>query len=227
MEYREYTPSEVNKDLKKNRTRIILAVFPLLIGVFFLIGAISYIPNIKLPHSEPISSCSYDQIESNTLYSFDELVVVSEIPISFGYEYLVSFTDKNGQRVYAQLDLYTDGMDLTEKCKAVDDPNFKIGDVVLSGVFLTSSRFSDTDMQMIDEAYDKVALEAPGVKVYTELGYKSEKQLNQDLSNDISFTLMFLICALGFGWWGYSRVKYFLRLRMHLNDYLKAYREEQ
>ena len=219
MRYREYPPLLVKRDLKENLIRIMIESIPLLFGIFFLVCAFLSATDMSTPIE--ISECSYDQIEDRKSYRFDQLVLVKKISKYTNSNYLVRFTDKNGQTVYATVRV--DDEDIQEKCKLIESPSFKVGDVVLSGTFFTFSLYSDYEIEEFDKAYSVIEEEAPGMILYTRLWHKTDEELRSDILFDVTLIILYMsfatICIL----LGCIRVKHLLRLRKHLSEYLKAY----
>ena len=221
MRYREYPPLLVKRDLMNNMIRIMIESIPLLFGIFFLVCAFLSATDMSTPIE--ISEYSYDQISMTTNYHIEDLVLIKKTNKYSNYDYLVRFTDKNGQTVYTMLDIYHADENVKEKCRLVESPSFKVGDVVLSGTFFASSLYSDYDIEEFDKAYGVISDEAPGMILYAELELKTDEKLRSEILSDITLIILYIsfatICILV----GYIRVKHFLRLRKHLNEYLKAY----
>lgn len=219
MRYREYPPLLVKRDLMNNMIRIMIESIPLLFGIFFLVSAFLSATDMSTPIE--ISEYSYDQIEDGKNYRFDQLMLVKKINKYSNSNYLVRFTDKNGQTVYATVRV--DDEDIQEKCKLIESPSFKVGDVVLSGTFFTFSLYSDYEIEEFDKAYSVIEEEAPGMILYTRLWLKTDEDVRSEILSDITLIILYIsfatICILV----GCIRVKHFLRLRKHLNEYLKAY----
>ena len=70
MEYRGYTPDEVNKDKKKNIVYICLVMLPVLLGLFLFVAAIVQVASVRIENASEVSydELTFDGCDANSAY---------------------------------------------------------------------------------------------------------------------------------------------------------------
>ncbi len=226
MVYRGYTPDEINKDKRKNLAGIIAVAFPLLLGLFILVGGIWGLLNIRI---EDASEISYEEMESGEDYYFGELILVDVQEVvenlldgnTIVY-YLVRFTDKDGKVVYTTLrpDEYSDLAKICEEF--TNDPEREVGDVVLSGCFCGYDN-GLTVQKDLKDAYEEYADILPGEILDRTFFADRAETIDEYRQTEASRQMLLFIfagviilpCAIG--------MIMLLRKRKELDIYLKEY----
>lgn len=231
MEYRGYTPDEVNKDKRKSMRFIILLMFPLLLGMFILVGGIVKIATIKV---EDVKTISYSSMQEGNEYYFDEMVLIDTYAYvadsTTGYvemrDYIVSFVDKDGTLVYTSI--RTEGYSaFSEKCEAyVENDSLTVGDVILTGCF-HGYETGSTLCYYFDKEYELYNAKFPGEKLNwsfyyddaeTMAEYKTEERSHQFFSFILG-SLLIVPCIIG--------IVLQIRKRKELDQYLAEYNNER
>lgn len=229
MEYRGYTPDEVKKDKRKNLAGIIALVFPTLLGLFMLVGGVAGIIGIQV---EDVSEISYMTMETGEEYYFDKLILVdaytcvgNDITGYKAEDYIVYFTDKDGEVVYTSL-RPDDYSDLADKCEAyINDSNQSVGDVVLTGCFHGYDNGS-TVRGYLEEAYDTYNVQLPGELLDWTFYFDDVETMDDYRQRESSRQRMFFAFAGVFLLPSTIGILVLIRKRKELDRYIAEYNNE-
>ncbi len=226
MEYRGYTQEKINNDKTKN---LILIIIVAVLAALMAFAAFSFLLNLSDIKVKNISEVSYLTVEAETEYYFDEIVLVDEYAnvsdaitgIVEMRDYIVLFSDKDGELVYATV--RTEGYsDITSKCESyMQDDSLYIGDVALEGCFHANENYGEKQEYFL-EAYELYCQELPGERLDLTFYYDaaSVDEFRSAESSGLTISavasgVLFAVCAVG--------LIFLIRKRKELNRYSEEY----
>ena len=228
MEYRECKPEEIKAAKIKNLIHTIIATVPIIIGLIVAIPSLAIIANVDIPIK--MSTVSYDEMSEDGVYYLEDLTVIKSYdPYKDSYRksylydnyYIVTFTDKDDNQIFATLGLSVYDK-IYDECSKAENEGYTAGDVVLKGSFKLASMNSTVGTAFFKE-YSAVPESHNSKAVELILVNEGGPSYGGYIASEMAIGYFLLVPAVLLIAFGAIRIVYFVRLRKYLVEYLDAY----
>ena len=227
MEYRRYTPMEAKDDLIRKSFFYVISAIALVIGIILLIGSFAEFTKIK--SIDDISTVSYENLVKNEVYYVNDLVVleqydnkdlilvnIPELYFSYydGTNYLVRFTDGDGNTVYASMR----ETDFTELKKFYRNKEL----ITYKGCFKLTS-VNTNESECLKKAYKEHSASDKDAVLMATLKFDDAKSIGSHLFNQFAHPVLYV--SISANWCLISGLLFihFKNERKYIKQYLEAF----
>ena len=227
MEYRRYTPMEAKDDLIRKSFFHVISAIALVFGIILLIGSLAEFTKIK--PIDDISTVSYENLVKDEVYYVDDLVVLEQydnkglillnIPeLNFSYydgtNYLVRFTDGEGNTVYASM-READFTELKNFYRKEELTTYK-------GCFKLT-RVNTNESEYLKKAYKEHSASDHDAVLMAALKFDDAKSIESHLFNQFAQPVLFV--GISANWCLISGLVfiYFKNEKKYIKQYLEAF----